>query len=121
MVEERLIRAIGVRRLAASIVNVTIGAGIFALPAIVAADLGSAAPAAYLVCGVAMALIVSCIASAGSRVSLTGGLYAYTHVAFGPFVGYLCGVLLWLSCTLGVASVAAVLADSIGVAVPALT
>jgi amino acid transporter len=118
--EERLIRAIGVRRLAASIINVTIGAGIFALPAIVAADLGAAAPAAYLVCGLAMALIVACFASAGSRVSLTGGPYAYTHVAFGPFVGYLCGVLLWLSCTLAVASVAAALTDSVGAFLPAV-
>ena len=119
-VEERLIRAIGVRRLAASIVNVTIGAGIFALPALVAADLGAAAPAAYLVCGLAMALIVTCIASAGSRVSLTGGPYAYTQAAFGPFAGYLCGVLLWLSCTLAVAAVAAAMTDSIGVGLPAL-
>jgi amino acid transporter len=121
MTEERLIRAIGVRRLAASIVNATIGAGIFALPALVAADLGAAAPAAYIVCGLAMALIVTCMASAGSRVSLTGGPYAYTHVAFGPFAGYLCGVLLWLSCTLAVAAVAAALTDSMGVLVPALT
>lgn len=118
--ERSLIRAIGVRRLTASIINVTIGAGIFALPAIVAADLGPAAPVAYIVCGLAMALIVTCIASAGSRVSLTGGLYAYTQVAFGPFVGYLSGVLLWLSCTLAVASVAAALTDSIGLAIPVM-
>ena len=39
-----------------------------------------------------MALIVCCFAAAGSRVSLTGGLYAYVEVAFGPFVGFLAGV-----------------------------
>ena len=39
-----LVRAIGVRQLAASIVNVTVGAGIFVLPAAVAANLGAAAP-----------------------------------------------------------------------------
>jgi hypothetical protein len=38
------VRAIGVRRLTASIVNATIGAGIFVLPATVAAGLGPAAP-----------------------------------------------------------------------------
>ena len=40
---------------------------------------------------VAMGLIVLCFAEAGSRVSLTGGLYAYVEVAFGPLVGFLVG------------------------------
>ena len=86
------VRALGVRQLTASIINVTIGAGIFVLPAAAAATLGAAAPLAYIVCAVLMALIVCCFASAGSRVSLTGGLYAYVEVAFGPFVGFLAGV-----------------------------
>jgi amino acid transporter len=67
-----------------------------------------------------MALIVICFAAAGSRVSLTGGLYAYTEVAFGPFVGYLGGVLYWLSATIAVASVAAAFADSLAVVWPAI-
>jgi len=52
--EPELVRALGVRQLTASIVNVTIGAGIFVLPAAVAASLGAAAPAAYLVCALAI-------------------------------------------------------------------
>src|ERR1700733_2819326 len=88
-----LVRVIGVRRLAASAVNATIGAGIFVLPAMAAAGLGPAAPLAYLVCGGMMALIIVCFAAAGSRVSLTGGLYAYVEVAFGRFVGFLTGGL----------------------------
>src|SRR5947207_10598367 len=114
-----LVRAIGVRRLTASIVNVTVGAGIFVLPAIVAARLGAAAPIAYLVCAALMALIVLCFASAGSRVSLTGGLYAYVEVAFGRFVGFLAGVLYWLMASFAVASVASAFAGSIGVLWPA--
>src|SRR5687767_11355654 len=96
LADAALVRAIGVRRLTASIINVTVGAGIFVLPATVAADLGQAAPFAYIVCAIAMGFIVTCIAAAGSRVSLTGGLYAYTEVAFGPFVGFISGILLWL-------------------------
>src|SRR6185295_2405012 len=91
--EAGLVRAIGTRQLTASIINTTIGAGIFVLPAVAAATLGPAAPIAYVVCAVLMALIVCCFAAAGSRVSLTGGLYAYVEVAFGPFVGFLGGVL----------------------------
>ena len=99
-----LVRAIGVRRLTASIINVTIGAGIFVLPAVAADRLGPAAPIAYLVCAVLMALIILCFAAAGSRVSLTGGLYAYIEVAFGPFVGCLAGALYWLVASFAVRS-----------------
>ena len=109
-------RAIGVRRLTASIINVTVGAGIFVLPAVAAAGLGPAAPIAYLVCALLMALIVLCFAAAGSRVSLTGGLYAYIEVAFGPFVGFLGGVLYSLAASFAVASVASAFAGSLGVA-----
>jgi len=118
--EAGLVRAIGGRQLTASIINVTVGAGIFVLPAAAAAGLGSAAPLAYIVCAVLMALIVCCFASAGSRVSLTGGLYAYVGVAFGPFVGFLAGVLYFLMATFAVASVASAFAGSVGVLSPAL-
>jgi len=62
-----------------------------------AAGPSEAAPLAYLVCALAISLIVFCIADAGSRVARTGGPYAYVGVAFGPYVGFLCGVLLWLT------------------------
>ncbi len=118
--EVGLVRAIGVRRLTAIIVNLTVGAGIFVLPATAARHLGSAAPFAYLVCALAMALIVTCIAAAGSRVTLTGGLYAYTEVAFGPFIGFLAGVLYWASATFGVASIASAFVDSLAILAPAV-
>jgi APA family basic amino acid/polyamine antiporter len=111
--EAGLRREIGVRRLVASIINTTIGAGIFVLPAVVAAGLGPAAPLAYVVCGVMMALIVLCFAAAGSRISLTGGLYAYVEAAFGPFVGFLAGVLYSLSASMAVAGVASAFVDSL--------
>src|SRR6185436_12700672 len=115
-----LIRALGVWGLAASIVNVTVGAGIFRLPAGVTAALGPAAPVAYLVCAVAMGLIVLCFAEAGSRISLTGGLYAYVEVAFGPLVGFLTGVMLWGGMTAAMAAVSSFFADALGALVPAL-
>ena len=109
-----LVRAIGARQLTASIINVTIGAGIFVLPAVAAAGLGAAAPMAYIVCAALMALIVCCFAAAGSRVSLTGGVYAYVEVAFGPFAGFLAGVLYFLMATFAVASVSSAFAGSVG-------
>ena len=118
---EALIRAIGTLGLAAGIINITIGGGIFRLPALVAGSLGAAAPLAYLVCAVAMGLIVLCIADAGSRVSLTGGPYAYVGTAFGPYAGFLSGVLLWIAGTFATAAVSTVLASGIGQLVPSLS
>ncbi len=82
-VDEQLVRGIGMPALTANIISCTIGAGIFVLPALVARNLGPAAPLAFIVCAIAMVLFVTCFAIAGSRVSLTGGLYAYVEVAFG--------------------------------------
>ena len=118
--EARLVRALGVWGLAAGIVNVTVGGGIFRLPSAAASSLGGAAPIAYLVCAGAMALIVLCFAEAGSRVDLTGGPYAYVEVAFGPFVGFLAGVMLWVVGTLALSAVTTLFADSVGALVPAL-
>ena len=119
--EGNLVRAIGTWGLGAGIVNLTIGGGIFRLPAGVAASLGGAAPLAYIVCAVAMALIVLCFAEAGSRVSMTGGPYAYVETAFGPFVGALAGMLLWVGVTLALSAVASFFADAVGAMIPSLS
>ena len=118
--ESSLRRSIGTLALAAGIVNITIGAGIFRLPADMAATLGATAPIAYVLCAVAMSLIVLCMAEAGSRVSMTGGPYAYIQVAFGPFAGFVAGFLLWMLLTFVMAAVATVLVGNLGVLVPAL-
>src|SRR5262249_35558272 len=115
-----LVRAVGVWGLAASIVNVTIGGGIFRLPAGVSAILGATAPLAYLVCAVAMGLIVLCFAEAGGRVSPTGGPYAYIEVAFGPFAGFVTGALLWAGMTTAFAAVASFFADAMVALFPAI-
>ena len=119
-VDHQLVRAIGVPSLTANIVNSTIGAGIFVLPSLVAKGLGPAAPLAFIVCAVAMLLFVTCFAIAGSRVSLTGGLYAYVEVAFGRYVGFLAGVLYGITALGAVAGVVDVLVNSIAVIAPFL-
>ena len=118
--DAQLVRAIGTRQLTASIINVTIASSIFLMPATVAERLGAAAPIAYLVCATLMTLIALCFAAAGSRVSLTGGLYAYIDTAFGGFAGFLGGYLYSVTACLSVASVAAAFAGTAGVLSPAL-
>jgi amino acid transporter len=116
---------VGVLGLAASIVNITIGGGIFRLPSMVAATLHAAAPIAFVLCAAVMGVIVVCFAEAGKRVDLTGGPYAWVGEAFGPFPGFLAGVLLWLPGTLAMSAVATILADAFaglvkGVTLPVL-
>jgi basic amino acid/polyamine antiporter, APA family len=117
---EPLLRAIGTFGLAAAIVNITVGGGIFRLPSEVAQTLGAAAPLAYVVCAIAMGLIVVCIADAGSRVPLTGGPYAYIGVALGGYAAFLSGVLLWMLGLFASAAVATVFAASVSRLIPAL-
>ncbi|CAN5188150.1 APC family permease [soil metagenome] len=87
-------RVIGVGGVAFTSFNTIVGAGIFGLPALVAAVLGPAAILAYLLCAGLIALVGLCFAEAGSRVSDSGGLYAYARAAFGPVVAGIAGMLL---------------------------
>jgi basic amino acid/polyamine antiporter, APA family len=116
--DEKLARVIGLPQLVALTVNTVIGAGIFALPAIAAQTVGAAAPIAFAVCAGLMLMIVTAFALAGSRVSATGGIYAYAEVAFGPFAGFLTGVVQWLASLLAVAAVASTLLDQVAAMAP---
>jgi amino acid transporter len=111
--EARLLRDLGVRELATTIFNFTVGSGIFALPALAVARLGAAAPLAYLVCMVVMALVLLCLAEAGSRVSVTGGVYAYVEIALGPFVGFIAGAVLFFTGLFGGAAAAVLFARTV--------
>jgi amino acid transporter len=112
-------RIIGVRALALTMVNLTVGAGIFGLPAFAAHDLGTAAVLAYLVCLALVALVGLCLAEAGSRVSNAGGVYAYATASFGPFAGAVTGHLLWFANgAVGNAACAVLFADTLGLLFP---
>jgi len=116
--EASLLKAIGVRQLTAAIINTTVGAGIFVLPALVAQGMGAAAPLAFLICGAMTALLAVTLALAGSRVAVTGGIYAYVLAAFGPFIALLAGVLQWLSGIVAVSGVSAALLDQLATVAP---
>jgi amino acid transporter len=114
-------RLIGVRALALTAMNTTVGAGIFGLPALVAADMGASAPIGYIVTALLFFCVVLCFAEAGSRVSSAGGLYAYSSAAFGPFAGSFVGPLLWFgNGALSNAAVAVLMVNGLALAFPAL-
>ncbi len=120
--EAGLVRALGVWGLAASVVNITIGGGIFRAPGTmeVTGRLGAAAPLAYVACAIGMAFVVLCFAEAGSRVAATGGPYAYVERAFGGLAGFAVGWMVWITGTIATAAVATIFADSAQRMVPAL-
>jgi basic amino acid/polyamine antiporter, APA family len=93
--EINLKRTIGVFGLACAVVNITIGTGIFVLPAMVAERLGDAAIICFLICGVLIFLIGLCFAEVGSKVTDSGGTYTYIETAFGPFAGFLANNIFW--------------------------
>ena len=118
--EHGLVRAVGALGLAAGVVNVTIGGGIYRLPREVAESLGPAAPLAFLVCAAVMAMIGLSLAQAGSRVATTGGPYAYVEGAFGPFAGFMTGVMTWLIGVTAVGAIGNVFIGSLAAVLPVL-
>ncbi len=120
--ENSLKRVVGVSGLSLNIINITIGAGIFALPAIVGIELGAFSVFAYLFCGVMMATIMLCYAEIGTQITDSGGSYAYVVAAFGEFPGYLVN---WLSVfgwsILGSAALMNIIANSLTAIFPSLS
>lgn len=115
-----LLRVLGVWTLAAAIVNLTIGGGVYALPGSLATTLGAAAPAVYILGAVVFIPIAFCFSAAGSRVAGSGGAYYYVRAAFGPFPGFVIGTMLWISNVAGSAGVAAALIEQLARILPAL-
>jgi APA family basic amino acid/polyamine antiporter len=90
-------REIGKLGFGAIALNGTIGAGIFALPAIAVDRAGLFSPWIYVACGVLIMAIVFVFARVASYFRDTGGPVTYATRAFGPFVGFQAGWLLTLS------------------------
>jgi amino acid transporter len=90
-------REIGQLGFGAIALNGTIGAGIFALPAIAVERAGLFSPWIYVACGLLIMLIVFVFARVASYIRDTGGPVTYATTAFGPFAGFQAGWLLTLS------------------------
>ena len=120
--KENLKREIGVMALTLNILNITVGTGIFVIPAIIAEDLGATAILAYFVCGILIFLIALCFAEVGSKTTTSGGVYTYIETAFGPYAGFLANNIYWVGgCVFSDAAVANALADTLKFIFPSLS
>ncbi len=119
--KENLKREIGVMALTLNILNITVGTGIFVIPALIAEDLGATAILAYFVCGMLIFLIALCFAEVGSKTTISGGVYTYIETAFGPYAGFLANNIYWVGgCVFSDAAVANALADTLKYFFPSL-
>ncbi len=119
--DEELVRAIGTQALGLNVINMVVGGGIFVLPGLVAVHLGPAAIIAYLVCALAVALVFLCFAEIGTRITRSGGAYAYVEEAFGPFAGFVCSIVFWFGWSaLSDAAITVAMVETIEIAFPQL-
>lgn len=88
---EPLVRRVTVLGLWALVVNGTVGAGIFGLPARAAELTGIHSPLVLLLCGVLLLPVVLSFAEVASHFRGTGGPILYAHTAFGPMAGFQTG------------------------------
>jgi APA family basic amino acid/polyamine antiporter len=109
--DDGLVRKVGPWGLAASVIGIVVGAGIFTAPAALAAAVGPYAPLAFLVCGLIIGAVAICFAEGGSRIPTSGGAYGYITAAFGPLAGYVAGALLLVGDVLACGGITAALAD----------
>jgi amino acid transporter len=106
-----LVRRLSRFDIVALTLNNMIGAGIFSLPAALAAGAGRWS-LAVLFLGIAFAsLIALCMVEVASRFDVTGGPMHYAHVAFGPAAGFLVGWLMYLSRLSAFGAISAIMLD----------
>lgn len=90
-------REIGKIGVATIAMNGVIGSGIFALPAVAIAQAGYFSPWIFVLCGILILFVALTLARAASFFDITGGPIVYTSHAFGRYVGFQTGLLIYVS------------------------
>ncbi len=102
-------------------INGVVGSGVYLLPAAAAAMLGPVSLWAVALAGFAVLLIVLCFAEASSHFDEPGSAYLYAREAFGAFVGFEIGWMMWLARVATVASLSVGFAQALGYLLPSVT
>ena len=95
--DSHLRREIGKIGVATIAMNGVVGSGIFALPAVAIAQAGFFSPWIFVLCGVLILFVALTLARAASFFDITGGPIVYTTHAFGRYVGFQTGLLIYVS------------------------
>ncbi len=100
--------------------NSILGAGIFGLPALIAARLDGYSPLSSIIAGCGALIVAACIAEIASRFEKTGGLYLYGREALGRFAGLGIAWLMLLTRIAAPAAAADLFVNYLGQFVPGL-
>jgi amino acid transporter len=111
---EPLARQLGALGVWLLVINGTIGAGIFGLPAEAARLAGGFSPWIFAICAGLMLPVMLCFAELASRVDGTGGPARYVGDAFGPFAGFQAGWAFYVARLTAFAANAVLLVGAIG-------
>jgi APA family basic amino acid/polyamine antiporter len=114
-------RELGKWDLTALGVNQVIGGAVFAVPASLALNLGTWSWIAVGVVGLLAMAVALNFAEAGSRFDGTGGPYLYTRAAFGRFLSFEVGWMVWIVRVTSWSSVVNVLVSAMGFYWPVVT
>ena len=95
--ESLLRRELGKIGVATIAMNGVVGSGIFALPAVAIAQAGYFSPWVFVLCGILILFVALSLARAASFFDITGGPIVYTTHAFGRYVGFQTGLLIYVS------------------------
>lgn len=101
-------------------VNGMIGAGIFALPALLYDAAGNFSPWLFLIFGLFYACNVLVIARLATLFRASGGVQLYAETAFGPFTGFQVGWVIVIAIAAGRAATLYVLVSYLAVFFPVL-
>jgi len=113
-------REVGIWGAALLALNGMIGAAIFGLPGKLDAAVGSFAPWLLLIAGLGIMPVAFCYADLAGRFDKSGGPQLYASAAFGPFVGFQAGWMLYAARAAALAANANVLAAYAGALWPPL-
>ena len=104
--KHHLNRTLGPKSLVALGIGVIIGAGIFSLTGIAAAEnAGPAVVLSFLVAAVGCALAGMCYSEFASMIPMAGSAYTYAYVTLGEFIAWIIGWDLVLEYAVGAATV----------------
>ncbi len=112
-------RSLGFWRCWSLVVGGTIGSAVFMMPAVMApyGGLGLLSLASATLGAVCVALMFGALAR---RITLSGGMYAYTRAAFGDFAAFLVAWTAWISMWVAAAAIAIAFLAYLGAVVPAI-
>jgi APA family basic amino acid/polyamine antiporter len=112
-------RSLGFWRCWSLVVGGTIGSAVFMMPAVMApyGGLGLLSLASAAVGAVCVALMLGALAR---RVTVSGGMYAYTRAAFGDFAAFLVAWTGWISMWVSCAAIAIAFVAYLGAVAPAV-